>query len=528
MTDRNRLVSVTLTLSKDADPSQALGCLASVAEQTYEPIEVLVFISEGCSLEVHDVLAAVPAAKIHRGLKSKTGARNLLADLAAGKYMLFLDADLRLSPTLVEDCVLACQAQGGAAAVSPVVELPKNAILSKMRALERQLALRDPKSSVPVFIEMDAFRSVGGFDESLDLLDDWVLTAKLISQGFKIAMASSPLWISEYANLMVLLSRKYQRGRLMPEFRRRFPEAPFTGIGGRFLRSFSGAWRFLVKSPGISLILLVVKALETSALLLGGLVPVRPRPHVDGTRPYFTRQIAGEYDRVRLGDKPNRYKHLSEMRALSALINATDEKLLEIGCGTGRATTELTLRGVKVVASDPSRAMLSEYLRKPALPSPIVCDGRALPFAGHQFEGSYSVRVIWHLPSQADFERMLGEMLRVSRRFAVIDISNEKRWRGPLGKAIAALMYWRNPEALEAHKSSRLSSLKDLSELVGNWGFAIDTAVPLDVIPPFWTEITPNRLFDVLFPFMSTLDTFLARLVAPARYMVRVRSSREG
>src|SRR3990172_4822663 len=90
MANRNRLVSVTLTLSKDAGPSRALDCLASIAEQTYQPIEVLVFISEGCTLAVHDVLAAVPSAKILRGVKSKTGARNLLADLAAGKYMLFL------------------------------------------------------------------------------------------------------------------------------------------------------------------------------------------------------------------------------------------------------------------------------------------------------------------------------------------------------------------------------------------------------------------------------------------------------
>ena len=61
---------------------------------------------------------------------------------------------------------------------------------------------------------------------------------------------------------------------------------------------------------------------------------------------------------------------------------APGERILDVGCGTGRLTSEIAARpGIVVVGLDRSAAMLTEATRGHRLPY-VQADGTALPFAG--------------------------------------------------------------------------------------------------------------------------------------------------
>jgi trans-aconitate 2-methyltransferase len=97
-----------------------------------------------------------------------------------------------------------------------------------------------------------------------------------------------------------------------------------------------------------------------------------------------------------MGQRPEwnaeRYHHLSSpqqawgSRVLDRLTLAGDEQVLDLGCGTGRLTSDLAARVPRgrVVALDRSPAMLAtarEWLREKQQRVPLVLgDGAALPF----------------------------------------------------------------------------------------------------------------------------------------------------
>jgi len=68
---------------------------------------------------------------------------------------------------------------------------------------------------------------------------------------------------------------------------------------------------------------------------------------------------------------------------------APGERILDVGCGTGRLTSEIAARpGIVVVGLDRSAAMLTEARRGHRLPY-VQADGTALPFAG-SFDAVFS------------------------------------------------------------------------------------------------------------------------------------------
>ena len=84
------------------------------------------------------------------------------------------------------------------------------------------------------------------------------------------------------------------------------------------------------------------------------------------------------------------------------------ERVLDLGCGTGRLTTELAASypDVRFVGADVSHAMLTEARRSGSPVAFVRADGASLPFAG-AFDAIFSAATFhWILDHRALFERL--------------------------------------------------------------------------------------------------------------------------
>lgn len=105
-----------------------------------------------------------------------------------------------------------------------------------------------------------------------------------------------------------------------------------------------------------------------------------------------------------------RYHRLSDpqlewgRKVLDRLDPRDGEQILDLGCGTGRLTTEIAARTGKVVVGlDRSAAMLGEARKSRTLPTAYVHgDGAQLPFRG-SFDAVYSAATFHWIP---DHERL--------------------------------------------------------------------------------------------------------------------------
>ncbi|QLG50237.1 class I SAM-dependent methyltransferase [Natrinema halophilum] len=107
-------------------------------------------------------------------------------------------------------------------------------------------------------------------------------------------------------------------------------------------------------------------------------------------------------------EKNQLYKLFSELEA--------GEKILEVGCGTGRFMADGREFGLDMTGGDMSAHMINEARQKLDREASLcVLDGTELPIQDNMFDGVYSIRTLNQLPTQDHARSMIHEMIRVCK-----------------------------------------------------------------------------------------------------------------
>ncbi|MDR1992285.1 MAG: glycosyltransferase [Nitrososphaerota archaeon] len=167
------LVSVVV-VTKNEEKNIAT-CLQSVKNQTYHNIELIVVdnFSEDQTVEI----AKKYTANIYSKGNERSAQKNYGANVAAGKYVLYVDADMILNPNLISDCKRKCETEQKDALYVPEKIIGKGFWI-KVRDFERGFYNGTVVDAVR-FVRKDLFVDVGGFDESLVGPEDWDLDRKV-------------------------------------------------------------------------------------------------------------------------------------------------------------------------------------------------------------------------------------------------------------------------------------------------------------------------------------------------------------
>ncbi len=151
-------------------------------------------------------------------------------------------------------------------------------------------------------------------------------------------------------------------------------------------------------------------------------------PHLEGYARNLGRREAAlsystKYERIwhkRISDRVER-------RVLAAAVAATSpphRRVLDLPCGAGRLTRELARHGAEIWVGDWSLEQLRLCrLRAAAFaPRAVRADCFRLPFATECFDLVFSARLSHHIADDADRQRYLGELFRVSRRWVIATV----------------------------------------------------------------------------------------------------------
>lgn len=148
----------------------------------------------------------------------------------------------------------------------------------------------------------------------------------------------------------------------------------------------------------------------------------------------YNKKNAQKYDEQRLSSKQGQLLDELERRELERaikLLNSSD-KILEVGCGTGRFTIPLAKRGFNIVGYDPSPHMVKQAREKVENYSNIsfkIGEGKSLDFEANLFDLVYSIRVLNHVESKEYAFLMISEMIRVAKPggLILIEFANVER-----------------------------------------------------------------------------------------------------
>jgi len=182
-------------------------CLESIRKQTYKNIEVIVV--DNYSTDSTVSVAKKYDAKVIQVRGERARAKNIGLRHASGKYVLFIDSDMELTPRVVEECVRTAESNPKIAGIIiPEVTIGSN-YWSLVRNFERSFYVGTPIES-PRFFRTDLALKAGGFDEDIVFYEEATLPLKLERLGYNVRarVKSYILHHEENLNISKLLRKR--------------------------------------------------------------------------------------------------------------------------------------------------------------------------------------------------------------------------------------------------------------------------------------------------------------------------------
>ncbi len=183
----DQLVSIVITTKNEGKNIE--NCLKSIKEQTYKNIEIIVV--DNFSTDSTRETALKYTDKVYEKGPERSAQRNYgMIEKSSGEYVMYIDADMLLSPSLIEGCTKTLSQNNEVIALHiPEIILGKK-FFSKVRRFEREFYNGTVIDGARFFLK-EKFTEAGGFDPDLSGPEDWDLDKKIKKVG-KIGFLSYP------------------------------------------------------------------------------------------------------------------------------------------------------------------------------------------------------------------------------------------------------------------------------------------------------------------------------------------------
>jgi len=280
-------VSVVITTKNEEMNIE--NCLKSIQLQTWTNIEIIV-VDNNSSDKTKELSRGYTELVFDKGPERSAQRNHGLIDIATGVYGMFIDADMILTPNLIETCVEKINSEDLKALHIEEIVLGRGR-LAKIRRFERSFYSGTCIDGVR-FFRIDDFKSINGFDAALPPgPEDWDLDMRFIENGKLGLVSAGP--ITEWAmstfisskgvrpnprfagifhnedeqSLGVYLSKKAYYSESMDAYKSKWSESPVVrkqlGLKYRYFLVFveDEKWKKLIRKPALALGMYILRFL---------------------------------------------------------------------------------------------------------------------------------------------------------------------------------------------------------------------------------------------------------------------------
>jgi glycosyltransferase involved in cell wall biosynthesis len=261
------------------------SCLQSVRNQTYKHHEVIVV--DGFSTDETVKVAERFGAHVFRRKSTQAEARNVGVEKARGKYVLFMDSDQTLSPSLIEECVEKFDTEEVGMVRIPEVfvgtgywsvcsAIWKNTYENVEFLYEKRPRLMHGE---PRFFVKARLQDFGVFDTTLVWGEDYELYERLRASGVKEGFCSSVMYHQEGTSIKQILLKNLRYAESMPIFVKQTNSSVFPKMTTHALLTFIEILKS-VQNPAVAFGCFFLLLVKSSSMLIG-LMRGSERYHVD-------------------------------------------------------------------------------------------------------------------------------------------------------------------------------------------------------------------------------------------------------
>lgn len=188
---------VTVIITTRNEERNIGDCLAALEAQSVARRQFEIILVDNNSTDRTIELARPRVDAVYTKGPERSAQRNYGVEVAKAPYVLYLDADMRVSPTVIGECLEAVRREPSIAGIFIPEKVVGSGFWIHVRNFERSFYDATVIDAVR-FIRRDAFLAIGGFDGTLCGPEDWDLDRRLVQHG-RLHLIAAPLYHDEGA-----------------------------------------------------------------------------------------------------------------------------------------------------------------------------------------------------------------------------------------------------------------------------------------------------------------------------------------
>ena len=253
-------------------------CLRSITAQSWPAVE-LVVVDNFSTDTTFEIARRYADIAVQAG-PERSAQRNLAIERATGDYVLWIDADMVLTPHVLEDAMRLAVRDDLTAVFIPEVTVGEG-FWTACRSLERKCYVGEEMIEAPRLIKRSWFADNPGFVADVAGQEDAELRMRLLTQG--VPMGHIDTYILHDEGRLAfpdIMRKRFYYGRSLPAYNRAQPGA-IAKQGGATLRAMVRGLPILAGDPVHAVALVGLRACEAAAYAAGATaenVAARRRP----------------------------------------------------------------------------------------------------------------------------------------------------------------------------------------------------------------------------------------------------------
>jgi glycosyltransferase involved in cell wall biosynthesis len=265
----NTSPSVSIVVPTRNSEKTLIKCLESIRDQTWKNIELI--IADELSNDRTVAIAREFTDRVYvSAARERSAQKNLGIAKASGKYICFIDSDMMLTPTIIEECLRCINSDERIGGVIIPERSVGDSFWVAVRDFERSFYVGSVIESAR-FFRSDLVQRAGGFDEAVVFFEESVLPQKIAELGYSVTarIKSEIKHLEQNFSLLQHLRKQYYYGKTTRTYHREHNEY--------FKRQYSVSYRVklfvanvrFLRRPLFGFFVLILKMFELGCNKLG-------------------------------------------------------------------------------------------------------------------------------------------------------------------------------------------------------------------------------------------------------------------
>ncbi len=273
MTAPRPTVSVVVPVKDSIRTIEA--CLRSIRAQTWEPLELIVI--DNFSTDGTWEVAQRFAHHAEQAGPERSAQRNLGVERASGPWILWIDADMELPPTIVERAMAAAVDEEADGVFVPEVTVG-DGYWTACRALERSCCIEEVLMQSPRLLRATTCAAPAGSSSPCRAPRMPSCASRMIGDGCRLAWIPDLIVHDEgRMSLGFIVSKRYYYGRGLKRYKAEHPGA-LSAQAGSAVGAYRRHWRRLAAKPAVAAGVVFMRAGEFGAYGVGAALGALERP----------------------------------------------------------------------------------------------------------------------------------------------------------------------------------------------------------------------------------------------------------